>query len=61
MPLAYLGNAKNKEVALKCAKEVLQKQGQRDVYLCGEPLDKELTIDEVAEIKAHNLLLLSVS
>lgn len=37
------GSSKNKECALSAAKDVIEKQGDRDVFISDTPLPKHLT------------------
>ncbi|MGI6436393.1 MAG: hypothetical protein ACOX0F_13790 [Syntrophomonadaceae bacterium] len=42
------GSCKNKETALSAAKEVLEKQGARDVFISEMPLLKQLTKEQIS-------------
>jgi len=47
------GNTRDKDSALACAREVLQKKGQREVLIWNKPLTKDLTVEQVAEIRKN--------
>ncbi len=44
------GSCKNKETALSAVKEVLEKQGVRDVFISEVPLSKHLTKEQVERL-----------
>ena len=44
------GSCKNKETALSAVKEVLEKQGVRDVFVSEVPLSKHLTKEQVERL-----------
>ena len=41
------GSSKDKETALECAKDVLKKQGERDVFIADEPIPINLTMEQI--------------
>ena len=41
------GSSKDKETALKCAKDVIEKQGKRDILISDEPIPINLTIEQI--------------
>ncbi|MEC1744139.1 hypothetical protein [Schinkia azotoformans] len=45
------GSSKNKESALKVAKEVIEKQGERDVFISDIHLSKHPTLEQVSALK----------
>jgi len=45
------GSSKDKETALKCAKDVIEKQGERDIFISDEPIPINLTIEQINELK----------
>lgn len=45
------GSCKDKNTALKCAKDVLEKQGERDIFISDEPIPINLTIEQINELK----------
>lgn len=45
------GSSKNKECALSCARDVLEKQGKRDIFISDVPLSKHPTKEQVASLK----------
>lgn len=45
------GSSKDKETALSAAKDVLEKQGERDVFLSDTPLTQQPTKEQIAMLK----------
>jgi hypothetical protein len=41
------GSSKNKEVALSCAKDVLNNNGDRDVFISNIPLSEHPTLEQI--------------
>lgn len=41
------GSSKDKETALKCAKDVIEKQGERDILISDEPIPINLTTEQI--------------
>lgn len=45
------GSSKDKETAVSCARDVLEKQGDRDVFISDIPLTQHPTIDQIDKLK----------
>lgn len=45
------GSSKNKKLALQVAKEVIEKQGERDIFISDEPIPINLTIEQINMLK----------
>jgi hypothetical protein len=45
------GSSKDKETALQCAKDVIEKQGKRDIFISDSPLTEYLTIEQISALK----------
>lgn len=45
------GSSKDKETALRCARDVLEKQGERDVLIADDPMPVNLTIKQISELR----------
>lgn len=45
------GSSKNRECALSCAKDVMTKQGVRDVFISDTPLSKHLPKEQVNSLE----------
>lgn len=45
------GSSKNKNKALECAKDVIEKQGEREVFISDEPIPIHLTIEQINSLK----------
>lgn len=44
------GASKNKELALKVAREVVETKGDRDIYITDEPLPEWLTKEQIEKL-----------
>ena len=49
------GSFSSKEKALKCAKEIIEEKGKRDIFISDEPLEKFLTLAQVNNLKKYNI------
>ena len=45
------GSCKDRNIALKCAKDVIEKKGERDIFISDEPIPINLTIEQINELK----------
>lgn len=45
------GSSKDKETALKCAKNVIEKQGERDILISDEPIPINLTTEQINKFR----------
>ncbi|MHC1683701.1 MAG: hypothetical protein AB6733_12205 [Clostridiaceae bacterium] len=45
------GSSKDKEASLRCARDVVNRQGERDVYLSEIPLSEHLTKEQLLALK----------
>lgn len=45
------GSSKDKETALKCARDVLEKQGERVILIADDPIPVNLTIKQINELR----------
>ncbi len=45
------GSSKDKETALKCAKDVIEKQGERDILISDEPIPINLTTEQINKFR----------
>ena len=50
------GSSKNKECALSAAKDVVKKQGKRDIFISDTPLSKHLTKEQIEGLKKINVI-----
>ena len=45
------GSCKDLETALKCARDVIDKKGKREVYLSSIPLSENLTLNQIVNLE----------
>ena len=45
------GSSKDRNTALKCAKDVIEKQGERDIFISDKPIPINLTIEQINKLK----------